>query len=153
MNQPAPCPICDRQQSGFANSDCPIYADSHWLVRHARETNILGYLVLEARRHFLDLAEASERECRSYGPVLATVVRAVRDVIPCERVYTFTLAEMVPHFHVHVIPRTAAMPRAFRGRGILSYPLLPCADPVLVGQTCDRMRRSVRRQASSGLIL
>jgi diadenosine tetraphosphate (Ap4A) HIT family hydrolase len=127
-----------------ANSE-PVYQDTHWLLRHARETNILGYLVLVSRRHFLDLSEATDAESASYGKVLRTAIKAIRQIVPCERVYTFTLGELVPHFHVHIIPRTSAMPRAFRGRGILSYPTLPAADSQLVEQVAARLRLSLRR--------
>ncbi|HEY9870931.1 MAG TPA: HIT family protein [Candidatus Obscuribacterales bacterium] len=130
----------------LAGESCPVvYKDSCWIVRHSRETNILGYLVLASRRHFLDLSESTDEEAESYGKILSTAIKAVRQVVPCERVYTFTLGELVPHFHVHIIPRTAGMPRAYRGRGIFSYPALPAADSQLVEQVSARLRLSIRR--------
>jgi diadenosine tetraphosphate (Ap4A) HIT family hydrolase len=121
-----------------------IYEDEHWVVRHSGETNILGYVILETRRHILDLSQANECELESYGPLLGRLMKAIRAVTNCQRVYSFTLAEMVPHYHVHLIPRTAAIPRAYRGRGILSYPLKPAADRELMRETCERLRRALK---------
>jgi diadenosine tetraphosphate (Ap4A) HIT family hydrolase len=123
-----------------------VYQDELWSVRHSDETNILGYLILQSRRHILDLSEATEEEASSYGSVLCELMSSIRKTIDCERIYTFSLAEMVPHFHVHLIPRTGYMPRIFRGRGVMSYPLQPVADPHLVESTCDRLRRQLRFQ-------
>jgi len=144
------CQICQRQNSDGSNQ-AVVFESANWIARHSQETNILGYLLLESRRHFLDLSEADEHECGSFGRILKELVGAVRQTVEAERVYTITLAEMVPHFHVHIIPRTASTPRAFRGRGILNYPLQPGADSALVENVCLSLKRrlysleSVRR--------
>lgn len=132
------CPICDRQKSS-----APLYEDEYWVVRHSTETNIVGYMLIEAKRHFLDMADATENEASSFGPLLARVTKAVHRLTKAERVYTFTLGEVVPHHHVHVIPRTSQLPRAYRGRGILTYPLQPAADRALVENISEGMRRAL----------
>jgi diadenosine tetraphosphate (Ap4A) HIT family hydrolase len=136
------CGICIRPASALEN--ILIYEDEHWRVRHTNETNILGYLILESRLHMLDLSQANQEQLLTFGPLLGALMKAIRSVTDCQRIYTFTLAEMVPHFHVQLIPRTAAIPRAYRGRGILSYPLQPAADRELMVQTCDRLRRALK---------
>jgi diadenosine tetraphosphate (Ap4A) HIT family hydrolase len=142
MDEKNTCGICAQPAAGLGS--ILIYEDEHWRIRHANETNILGYLILESKRHLLDLSQADESELLSYGPLLGALMKAIRSVTDCQRVYTFTLAEMVPHFHVHLIPRTASIPRAYRGRGIMSYPLQPTADKELMVQTCDRLRRALK---------
>ncbi len=139
------CPICQRQKN--ADSEI-VFADHLWIARHSVETNILGYLVLEPRRHFIDLAEATIQEAHSFGTILRQLVGAVKATIKPERVYTFTLAESVPHFHVHIIPRRPTMPRAYRGRGILNYPLQPGPNKTMVQELCQTLRRRLRWQAS-----
>jgi len=148
MSQPGQCPICALGRGGEDTASQVIYEDDFWVVRHSKETNILGYVVLASRRHFLDLSEATDAETGSYGKVLGTTMRAVRRVTSCQRVYTFSLGEAVPHFHVHIIPRTASLPRAYRGRGIMSYPVVPPADPALLAETSDRLRRVIARYHS-----
>lgn len=138
MQSNQPCPICDRQKNTQ-----PIFQNEHWVVRHSAETNIVGYVLIEAKRHFLDMADATEAESASYGEILQRVTKAIRRLVPAERIYTFTLGEVVPHFHVHVIPRTNQLPRAFRGRGILTYPLQPKADSSLVEIFSDGMAKAL----------
>ncbi|HEY9775426.1 MAG TPA: HIT domain-containing protein [Planktothrix sp.] len=125
-----------------------VFQNEEWTVRHSRETNILGYLLIESRRHILDLSEANDAECASYGPLLRSAVTAIKSTIDPERVYTITLAEAVPHFHVHLIPRTNAIPKAYRGRGILAYPLEPRSDEALVSNVCARLTRLMRGAAA-----
>jgi diadenosine tetraphosphate (Ap4A) HIT family hydrolase len=138
------CVICSRQSLGGSAEGEVVYMDESWVVRHSSETNLLGYLLVESRRHILDLSQADACQASTYGPLLSSVMKAMRAVLPCERIYTFTLAEAVPHFHVHVIPRTATLPKAFRGRGILSYPLQPGPDKNLTAEICARLRRALR---------
>jgi len=125
-----------------------IYSDTLWRVRHSSETNILGYCIVEPRRHFLDLSEATAAELAAYGPVLADIMRIQRDLLKCERIYTFSLAEAVHHFHVHLIPRSKTFPRAYVGRGIMSYPTSPAADPSLVGHMVTLLKSRLRRSSS-----
>lgn len=100
-----------------------------WRIRHSNETDISGYCILESKRHFLDLSQANESEFLEYGALLAKLMAVQRNVISdCQRIYTFSLAEAVPHFHVHVIPRRSDFPSEFKGRGIMSYPLAPALD-------------------------
>lgn len=132
----ASCPICERQKTLK-----PIYENDHWIVRHSSETNIVGYVLIEAKRHFLDIAEATTNECAGYGDILQKVSKGIKRLIKPERVYTFTLGEVVPHHHVHVIPRTNQLPRSYRGRGILTYPLEPKADSALVESFCEGLAK------------
>lgn len=141
------CVICQR---GKQDDPLIVFEDANWIVRHSCETNILGYLLVESRRHFLDLSEASDEESAVFGPLLKQVVGAIRASVKPERVYTITLAEAVPHFHVHVIPRTVSIPRAYRGRGILSYPLAPNSDPHLTENLCTGLRQRLKRQTAAG---
>ncbi len=140
MQSKQPCPICQRQKNSPA-----IFESEDWLVRHSSETNIVGYVLIEAKRHFLDMAEATPAECASYGEILQRVTKGIRRLVPAERVYTFTLGEVVPHFHVHVIPRTSQMPRGYRGRGILTYPLEPKADSALIEIFSDGMAKALSK--------
>lgn len=136
--QTTECPICQRQK----NSQ-PIFETQEWVVRHAAETNIVGYVLLEAKRHYLDLSEATAAEAASYGQILQKLTVCIRKIIQPPRIYTVALGEVVPHFHTHVIPRTNHIPRAYRGRGILSYPLEPKADTALVQSFSERLGRAL----------
>ncbi len=149
MPQEITCKICLNAQREEPD-EYVVYEDAFWRVRHSRETNIAGYLVIESRRHYLDFSEANDDECQTYGFVLKGVTEAIRQVTDCSRVYSFSLAEMVPHFHLHLIPRTNYLPPAYRGRGIMSYPIVPAADENVVALICQRVRRTLRTTATAG---
>lgn len=116
------CKICKVEDS----SPYVVYQTSFWRIRHIDETDIAGYCLLESKRHILDLSTAIDKELEQYGVILSKLMAAQRKLIPsCERIYTYSLAEAVPHFHVHVIPRRADFPAEYKGRGIMAYPLSP----------------------------
>jgi histidine triad (HIT) family protein len=142
------CAICQNIAAG--KPDSYLFENNEWLLRHSRETNIEGYLILEARRHILDLSQATANEIASYGPMLAMATRAIRKVVAPEKVYTFTLAEAVPHLHIHLIPRAKDMPRAWRGRGILAYPLTPAVNAATLPEVCRALRQELKRQMIIG---
>ncbi|MBX9948124.1 MAG: HIT family protein [Candidatus Obscuribacterales bacterium] len=145
MTQDTQCLICKRQEEN-SNPDIVLETKS-FVVRHSRETNILGYLVIEAKRHILDLTEASDEEAEGYGSLLKQVMSLIRKLTGAERIYTFSLGEAVPHFHVHVIPRTDSLPRFFRGRGIMSYPLEPGLKEEQMQEVCKSLRYIVKTSA------
>lgn len=134
------CAICARVDSPTG----VVYKDANWILRHSHETNILGYLVLEARRHWLDLSDANDAEASSHGEVLRAAMKAIRQVTGCERIYTFSLGESCPHYHLHMVPRMSGMPRAYRARGVMQYPLTPATDPALMEVACERLSRHLR---------
>jgi histidine triad (HIT) family protein len=139
------CVICKYAKDGSHT----VFENDHWIVRHSNETNIPGYVLVEPRRHFLDMSEATPAEAASYGEVLSKSMQAVREVTQCERIYTFSLGESCPHFHLHVIPRRADFPRAYVARGIMQYPLTPAVDNSILEFTCERLRRAFQRVTSA----
>lgn len=145
MTKDAQCLICKRQEE--QPTPDIILETKSFVVRHSRETNILGYLVIEARRHILDLTEATDDEATGYGGLLKQVMSLIRKLTGAERIYTFSLGEAVPHFHVHVIPRTDSLPRYFRGRGIMSYPVEPGLKEEQMEEVCKSLRYIVKTSA------
>ncbi|HEY9790816.1 MAG TPA: HIT domain-containing protein [Candidatus Obscuribacterales bacterium] len=138
------CLICRRHKDS-SRAPLVVYEDDLFKVSHSIETNILGYFSLETRRHVLHPGEFSKEEATAYGRVLSNLMAAMSQVVDCHRIYTFSLSETVPHFHVHVIPRREDFPRAYSGRGITQYPVQPPADPALVQEVCSRVRRILTR--------
>jgi len=96
------CPFCARAQT--------IYAESpRWLLmRHADPVPLAGWMMLVAREHRAGLDAATAAEAAEIGPALAAIAAAVRAETGCERTYSITFNEAVPHLHLHVIPRHAA---------------------------------------------
>lgn len=134
------CGICERKHP----SEYEVFSGEHWRIRHSQETNILGYCIIEPHRHFLDLSEATDEELQQYSILLSALMKALRKIPECERIYTFSLAEAVPHYHLHVIPRRKNFPRTYAGRGIMSYPTVPGAEKSLVESIVEGIRKRMR---------
>ena len=134
------CGICERNHP----AEYEVMSTKHWRIRHSLETNILGYCILEPQRHFLDLSEATDDELQHYPILLSALMKTLREIPECLRIYTFSLAEAVPHYHLHVIPRSENFPRGFAGRGIMSYPTSPAADKSLVESRVQSLRQRIK---------
>ncbi|MDQ0896442.1 MULTISPECIES: HIT family protein [unclassified Paenibacillus] len=106
------CFICDKH---LGNINQPpggyIYEDEHWMVCHfPAQQSVLGRIVLESKRHFLDFSDMSEEEAGSYGVLIKKLYSALKQVTEAERVYSLVTIDGVPHFHVHFIPRRSDSP-------------------------------------------
>lgn len=76
------CFICEKHTG---NSPQPpggyIYEDEHWMVCHfPAEQSILGQLVIESKRHFLDFSEMIDEEARSYGYLVKKLYLALKQI-------------------------------------------------------------------------
>lgn len=137
------CTICKKTES--PEKHYFVHQDQHWIIRHSDETNILGYFIIEPKRHILDLSEATTEELHRYGELLSALMKAIRSTVDAERIYTFSLGESMPHYHLHVVPRKVNFPRTYKARGIMQYPLTPGPSPELVRSVCDRVSNILRR--------
>ena len=76
------------------------------------------------------------------GQVVQASTLAIRRIIKPEpfRIYSFTLAEAQPHFHMHLIPRSIDFAEKYIARGIMQYPLVPGPDPIAMTDVINKMR-------------
>jgi hypothetical protein len=63
-------------------------------------------------------AHFDDAEARSFGPALRHFERVLEQVTGALRVYTAAMGESSPHFHAHMVPRTAVMPKDAKGWGV-----------------------------------
>jgi diadenosine tetraphosphate (Ap4A) HIT family hydrolase len=77
-------------------------------------------------------------------------MKAIKNTVQPYRIYTFSLAESMPHLHVHLIPRGEAMPRAWKGRGIMSYPLTPGVSSAAMPQICAKLKAELKKLSLIG---
>ena len=82
-----------------------IHEDSSWRVGHGLPGwGPAGTIIVESRRHFLDVSDMRPEEAATFGPLLADVVAAVKQVVHADRVYTWSTMDRFPHLHVWLIP-------------------------------------------------
>jgi diadenosine tetraphosphate (Ap4A) HIT family hydrolase len=88
-----------------------LYESELWHVRHAQPAGVPGWMLLITKRHVGGPAQFDDREAAAFGPALRHFERVLERVTGALRIYTAALGESHPHFHAHMVPRYATMPR------------------------------------------
>ena len=95
------CPLCADPSKG-----CEIIGDLEVTRAYLqRSASFRGYCVLVLKRHAVELDDLSADERRALMEDIARVARAVRAVCRPRKLNYEILGNMVPHIHVHIIPR------------------------------------------------
>jgi diadenosine tetraphosphate (Ap4A) HIT family hydrolase len=82
----------------------------------ADATPLPGWLVLTSERHARGWYDLAPEELAALGPLAARVMAAQRSGLGAEHVYAFAIGDLLPHFHLHLVPRYASTPDRLRGR-------------------------------------
>jgi diadenosine tetraphosphate (Ap4A) HIT family hydrolase len=93
----------------------PLFENEIWHVRHLESAGVPGWMVMTAKRHVAGPAHFDDREAAAFGPALRHFERVLERVTGALRIYTAALGERYPHFHAHMVPRYATMPRDAAG--------------------------------------
>jgi len=89
-----------------------LFENELWHVRAADDPcGVPGWMMLITRRHVPGPAHFDDREARSFGPTLCHLQRVLLQVTGALRIYTAAMGESSPHFHAHMVPRYALMPK------------------------------------------
>ncbi len=99
-----------------------VYADELWTVNHMLiSPPILGWLILQPRRHIEALHEMTIDEQRRMVQLMAHVDSTLRSILAPSKVYVCLFAESAqcPHIHFHIIPRATEV--EVRGPEIFNY--------------------------------
>ncbi|KMK77394.1 HIT family protein [Alkalihalobacillus pseudalcaliphilus] len=96
------CLICQKHDE----LNVGLIETEHWLLTHGPfESQILGYVYLEPRRHLENWSEMTQQEVSEMGIQIQRVEKALNNLLPLQRLYSLTISEAVSHIHVHLIPR------------------------------------------------
>lgn len=99
------CPICQKHLS----LEEVIYEDTNWIVTHGPiQSQILGYLYVEPKKHIENWGEFSDSELSDVGPLIKKIEMTLKKLLSVDRVYVVTISEAVRHLHFHLIPRLDA---------------------------------------------
>ncbi|WP_172860111.1 HIT family protein [Niallia circulans] len=98
------CPMCKKHKiKGDPNL---IYENESLVVSHGPlESQILGYIYIEPKRHVENWYELSDLEMNEMGKILRIISRVLKEELNADRVYTVTISEVIRHLHIHIIPR------------------------------------------------
>jgi diadenosine tetraphosphate (Ap4A) HIT family hydrolase len=110
------CGMCEK----LAGADTTaIFENELWHVRPIdAPSGVPGWMMMVARRHVPGPAHFDAREVASFGPTWCHLQRVLLEVTGALRIYTAAMAESSPHFHGHLVPRFATMPKDAKGWGV-----------------------------------
>lgn len=89
-----------------------IYADEHWTVNHKMPpASLLGWLILQPRRHFEALHELTPLEQQEMMRLATALDKCLFHLLSPAKVYLCLFAESpnCPHVHFHIIPRPVGL--------------------------------------------
>jgi diadenosine tetraphosphate (Ap4A) HIT family hydrolase len=105
----AGCALCNKLR---ARDAAVLFENELWQVRAADDPcGVPGWMMLITRRHVPGPASFDDREANSFGPTLRHLQRVLLEVTGALRIYTAAMGESSPHFHAHMVPRYALMPK------------------------------------------
>ena len=114
----------------------PVFENDLWHVRPIDAPSAVpGWMLLVARRHVPGPAQFDAREAQSFGPTWCHLQRVLLEVTGALRIYTAALGESSPHFHGHMVPRSAQMPKDAKGWAVFDLERAAKAGEVHVDAT------------------
>lgn len=93
--------------------DLLLLETARFRARQAAEYRLPGYVIVESVPAIERLDALDDEAAIELTRLLARTERVQRELLAPQRVYMLRFAELVPRLHVHVIPRTAELGRAY----------------------------------------
>ena len=100
------CGVCDHHSSTSDQFNYEIVRTTHWVFRHhPAPAPLLGWLLLDSRRHLAGPIDFQPDEAASWGKAMQIGSGLVQRLTKCDRVYAIAFGEGAHHLHWHLIPR------------------------------------------------
>ena len=100
------CGVCDHHRSISDQFNYEIFRTTHWIFRHhPAPAPLIGWLLLDSRRHLAGPIDFQPDEAASWGKVIQIGSGLVQRLTKCDRVYAIAFGEGAHHLHLHLIPR------------------------------------------------
>ena len=149
--RPTDCFICRKHRGEVSLPGGAIYEDAlvyagHAQIREGQTVAYLGYLMVEPKRHVPGLPDLTDIEAQALGLLVARVSRALEASAGAKHVYAFVLGDLVPHLHVHMVPRYPNAPREYWGVHVDEWPNAPHGGPREITDLCARLRSYLENQ-------
>ncbi|SDD06365.1 Diadenosine tetraphosphate (Ap4A) hydrolase [Paenibacillus sp. UNCCL117] len=100
------CQICRKheQDDPYFVAEKGAYRIYHSLL----QSQLLGYLYVEPKRHVERWAELGAEERRQLPELIAELEQWLGAEVDARKIYTLTIGETVRHLHMHIIPRSGS---------------------------------------------
>lgn len=133
MKPEAGCAVCASLSNSPAGE--PIYENDLWLVSPASApVAVPGWMMLISKRHVPGPAHFDDREAASFGPTLRHLELVLETSTGALRIYTAAMGESWPHFHAHMVPRYAVMPKDAKAWGVFDLQRAAAAGEIVVDE-------------------
>ena len=144
---PPNCFICNKHRDLSAFAGIPIFEDRGLLLSHFPITEgapaTRGHLLVEPKRHILDLSEMNETEAEALGTFFVRATAALKKGLGAEHVYVFRINDQVPHLHFHLVPRYKGTPKEFWGIKMWDWSGLPKIGFDEIRTVSDRLAEAI----------
>jgi histidine triad (HIT) family protein len=139
------CLICRKHKGEVTVPGGVIFENDLIYICHAQlfgeeKDHYLGHVFVESKRHVPELADLTEQEAQAIGLWTSRLAKALLQTEGMEHIYSFFIADGVPHVHVHVIGRRPGAPREYWGLKVDEWPDAPKGGEVEIAQVADRLR-------------
>lgn len=106
------CPVCALAAGETAVTHGEVYRDDLWMIWHPGPPYpVAGWMTMLTHQHVAGIAHFDDRHAARLGPDLRHFEKVLEEVTGALRIYTATMNESSPHFHLHMVPRYAEMPQ------------------------------------------
>jgi diadenosine tetraphosphate (Ap4A) HIT family hydrolase len=101
MNLSNTCKICEAHKKSMNILETYQF----WILRKSDfENQLRGYYYLESKSHKESYLDLTQVEWNEYSTVLQHSMNKIYQLKPI-KIYQISIAEAVPHLHIHLIPR------------------------------------------------
>ncbi|MBM5808754.1 MAG: diadenosine tetraphosphate hydrolase [Cyanobacteria bacterium M_surface_9_m1_291] len=105
------CGVCTLHNALEACQHYEISRSALWILRHHPDpAPLVGWLLLDARRHSAGPVDFTAEEAAAWGPAVQRASQLVLQLTGCDRVYAIAFGEGARHLHLHLIPRFGSEP-------------------------------------------
>jgi diadenosine tetraphosphate (Ap4A) HIT family hydrolase len=107
----AACISCQTVAGDYQPPGGILYEDNCWvLFLSARPSLVAGQGFIVLKRHCENVADLTPEEQATLGVMMAKTAEVMSRTLHAEKVHFGLYGEGVKHIHLHVTPRTAALP-------------------------------------------
>lgn len=96
--------LCDPERAARELMRSTVWEDRLWRLSTTLYGAVPGFSYLEPKRHVPHITDLGGDEAVTFGPTVARVTRALKDVTGASLVYVYVFGGGIPHLHVHLAP-------------------------------------------------
>lgn len=138
------CLICTKHRNDPSTF---VFEDEDFVVAHYPVSDEVpemyqGHLFVEPKRHVTSFSQLDLHEARKIGELIHRGVRALENKLGAEHVYVFTISHMVPHLHVHLVPRYPETPEEYWDRKLHDWPKAPKVNSKNMPEVLTKLKNS-----------